>query len=139
MSKERFFSKRTAAILLVCVMCAMCVMTLTGCGKNSIKGHWVLTRVEYSDGRIQNADDIKDLGYGEEYIITKDGVQFIVRGGPFDGEAEADMTYESAENGGYVFMFEGEIYAKVHRDGDYLVTVVEMEQGTITSYYEKVD
>lgn len=138
MSKERFFSKRTAAILLVCVMCAMCVMTLTGCGKNSIKGHWVLTREEYSDGRIQNADDIKDRGHGEEYIITKDCVRFIVRGGPLDGAA-VDNTYESAEDGGYVFIFEDVIYAKVHRDGDYLVTVVEMEQGAKTSYYEKVD
>ncbi|MCR5598655.1 MAG: hypothetical protein K6G19_10810 [Lachnospiraceae bacterium] len=118
------------------IMIAAAMLVLTGCGKSTIQGDWVLVKEVDADGTVLNQSELKDLGIAESYHIEDDIVSYTCN--LMGKDISFDLELVDNGNNTYDFMFKDLVFASVTLKGDTFTYTVEGGEESDTMYFERV-
>ena len=117
---------RKIRTLLVVIMMVSMLAVLSGCGKKTIDGNWILFERQWGDGYFQVQSSLmEEFGYYEEYYIEGDsGHTSGTNGGE---EFYYDFTVNELGNGSYEFLYEDGSFETVTLKDGWLYVFVPAE------------
>ncbi len=112
------------------------VFALTGCGKETIQGDWVLVKEVDADGTVYTQEDLEDIGVAESYHIEEDVVSYTCH--VMGQDISFDMDLVDTGNNQYQFKLKDMVFATVTLKGDTFTYTVKGEEEVDTMYFERV-
>ena len=112
------------------------VFALTGCGKETIQGDWVLVKEVDADGTVYTQEDLEDIGVAESYHIEEDVVSYTCH--VMGQDISFDMDLVDTGNNQYQFILKDMVFATVTLKGDTFTYTVKGEEEVDTMYFERV-
>ena len=110
--------KKTKAIILILIITVFAALFLTGCGKESIEGEWILVREELSDGSVMKKDDLAKMGISEKYVISGTEVKYTLEMESAKKPINISMKLEEKGDNKYTFIAANLDFAEVTLKGD---------------------
>ena len=123
--------KTAISFIMIAVM-----LVLTGCGKSTIQGDWVLVKEVDADGTVLNQSELKDLGVAESYHIEDDIVSYTCN--LMGKDISFDLELVDKGDNTYDFVLKDFVFATVTLKGDTFTYTVEGGEESDTMYFERV-
>ena len=127
---------RKIRITLIAAVVSVIMFALTGCGKETIQGDWVLVKEVDADGTVYTQEDLEDIGVAESYHIEEDVVSYTCH--VMGQDISFDMDLVDTGNNQYQFKLKDMVFATVTLKGDTFTYTVKGEEEVDTMYFERV-
>ena len=127
---------RKIRITLIAAVVLVILFALTGCGKETIQGDWVLVKEVDADGTVYTQEDLEDIGVAESYHIEEDVVSYTCH--VMGRDISFDMDLVDTGNNQYQFKLKDMVFATVTLKGDTFTYTVKGEEEVDTMYFERV-
>lgn len=127
---------RKIRITLIAAVVSVILFALTGCGKETIQGDWVLVKEVDADGTVYTQEDLEEIGVSEKYHIEEEVVSYTCH--VMGQDISFDMDLVETGNNQYQFKLKDMVFATVTLKGDTFTYTVKGEEEVDTMYFERV-
>lgn len=128
--------KRIKSLTAVLMMVSMLVI-LTGCGKKTLEGDWVIRSETDSSGTVLSREELEEKGVFETYHIEGDTASYNCT--LLGSDISFDLDVVDKGDGNYDFMVNEYVFQSVTLKGDIFTYVTGEGDDAVAFVFERVE
>lgn len=128
--------KRIKSLTAVLMMVSMLVI-LTGCGKKTLEGDWVIRSETDSSGTVLSREELEEKGVFETYHIEGDTATYNCT--LLGSDISFDLDVVDKGDGNYDFMVNEYVFQSVTLKGDIFTYVTGEGDDAVAFVFERVE